>query len=353
MARTLVREIRDTRKNYLINGDMRISQRHNSFPSIGNNAYSLDRFVYTKSGAMAHTVSQGTDVPTFAQANYLFQNSLVMTLTTPDTSITGAEGTQIEQRVEGYNWANIAQRSFTLSFWVKATLAGTYCVAFRNSGPDRSYVAEYTINSSNTWEYKTVTVSASPSAGTWNYTTGVGLTVTWTLAAGPSIQTTPGTWQTGNFVATSNQVNGVNTGATSFLLTGVMLNEGTVAAPFSLFGEDFEGEVAACQRYFEKSYALTQPIAQSGTGHGGAAQFGAGTSTHRDSWVRYATRKRVAATARFFSPDTGAEGVVRNRSTNADVGIAAGEQGETGFNGSFSATAGQHYSYHWVGECEL
>ncbi len=238
-------------KNYIINGDMRIAQRGTSFPAIANAAYSLDRWIYQKSGAMVHTVSQGTDVPTLAQAGYLFINSLVLTLTTPDDSIAAAESCRIEQRIEGYNWANLAQKPFTISFWVKATLPGVYCVSVRNAGADRSFVAEYTINTSNTWEYKTVSIAASPVAGTWNYTNGVGLAVVFALAAGSDFQTTAGTWQTGNFFKTSNQVNGVATGATSLVITGVQVNEGVQALPFRLFGGDIQKELGACQRYYE------------------------------------------------------------------------------------------------------
>lgn len=237
--------------NYIINGDMFIAQRRTTFAAISHGAFCVDRFFVSKVGAMVHTASQDTDVPTLAQAGYLFQKSLRLNLTTPDTSIAAGDVMEHIQRVEGFNWNNLAQKPFTLSFWVKATLTGIYCVSFRNSIADRSYVAEYTINTTNTWEYKTITVPPSPSAGTWDYINGTGLQVGWTLAAGSTFQTTAGSWQTGNFNATANQVNGVNTGATDFRLTGVMLNRGVVAAPFKLFAEGYDGELAACQRYFE------------------------------------------------------------------------------------------------------
>lgn len=238
-------------KNYLMNGDMNIAQRGNSFPAIANGTYSLDRWVYYKVGAMVHTLTQDTDVPTLAQAGYLFPASLRLNLTTPDTSIAAGDIVVYSQTIEGYNFYKIAQKPMTLSFWVKATTAGIYCASFTNSGADRSYVAEYTVNSSNTWEYKSIVVPASPSGGTWNYNNGAGLTVRFALAAGTTYQTTAGSWQTGNFAATSNQVNGVNTGATDFRITGVMLNEGPVAAPFSLFAKGYTAEHIACQRYYE------------------------------------------------------------------------------------------------------
>jgi hypothetical protein len=244
-------------KNYLINGDMRISQRGLTFSAIASSAYSLDRWQYISTSTAVHTITQDSDTPSVAQANYLFQASLRANLTTPKTSVAAGDLIDIRQQIEGYNWANIAQKQFTFSFWVKATLPGIYCVAFRNGGADRSYVAEYTINGASTWEYKTITVSASPSAGTWNYTNGSGLLVVWTLAAGTTFQSVAGSWQTGQFYATANQVNGVNTGSTDFRVTGAMLNEGATAAPFQLFSlNSLQGELAACQRYYEAASVI-------------------------------------------------------------------------------------------------
>ena len=165
------------RKNCIINGAMRVAQRGTSFAAVVANAYTLDRWFYNKSGLMVHTITQDTDVPTVAQAGVLFTNSMRLNLTTADTAIAAGEAAHFSQVIEGYNFQRIAQRAFTASFWVKATTAGVYSIAFRNSGVDRSYVSNFTISASATWEYKTIAVSASPSAGTWNYTTGAGFFV--------------------------------------------------------------------------------------------------------------------------------------------------------------------------------
>lgn len=239
--------------NLLINAEMRIAVRGTSFAAAADGTYTLDRWRYLKAGTGVHTVSQDTDVPTFAQAGYLFQNSLRLNLTTPDTTIAAGDVYSIQQRCEGFNFTKYAQKPFTLSFWVKATLPSggprTYCVNFLNQGDDRAFVGEYTINATNTWEYKTITVPASPSAGTWNYTNLSGLKLSWVLASGTTFNTTAGAWQTGNFYGTSNQVNGVDTGYTDFRITGVMINEGTIAHPFRIHTDSHESEVVTCQRY--------------------------------------------------------------------------------------------------------
>jgi hypothetical protein len=362
MARTLVKTIEDTRRNYFINGDMRLAQRNTSFSAIANGAYSLDRWVYQKSGAMVHTLSQGTDTPTFAQAEHGFRNSLVATLTTPDTSIGAAESCRIEQRIEGYNYQFLAQKTFTVSFWVKATLAGVYCVAARNSGADRSCVQEYTINATNTWEYKTITFPATPTTGTWNYTNGNGLTLAWVLAAGSDFQTTAGAWQTGNFFKTSNQVNGVNTGATSWLMTGVMINEGDSAAPFSLFGGDFQGEVKAAQRYYEKSFTIdfVPGTASDCPGNSWARNIAAASTRVfiGDANTVFKVEKRNSSnTFRIFNQrgDYAENKIsVYNGDTNQSVSLANASANQNGFAGYLDALASDTvWGFHWTVDSEI
>jgi hypothetical protein len=240
------------RKNAIINGDFNVWQRGNTFVSVADGAYTADRFGYSNNTAATHTMSRSTDVPTVAQAGRLFNYSLLVDCTNLDSSISAPDLCGIYQIIEGYNFLPLAQKIFTLSFWVKATKTGTYCVAFKNNGTgsvsDRSYVAEYTVSVSDTWEYKTITVSASPSAGTWNYTNGRGLIVAWALAASSTYQTTANAWNTGNFNATANQVNACDSTANDFRLCGVQLELGSTATDFEY--RSFQDEIQLCQRYY-------------------------------------------------------------------------------------------------------
>jgi hypothetical protein len=232
-------------RNRIINGDMRIAQRGTSFVSPAANTYNLDRFLWGQGGTMAVTITQSTDVP-----NDTFQNSLKVDVTTADTSIASNDYSHILQKIEGYNVRDLIGQTFTLSFWVKSPKTGVHCVSFRNSFNDRSYVSEYTVITANTWEYKTITVIGGLiTAGTWNWTNGTGLDLCFTLVSGTTFQTTAGSWQVGNFIATSNQVNVMDNVANDFFLTGVQLEVGTVATPFER--RPYGTELALCQRYFE------------------------------------------------------------------------------------------------------
>lgn len=235
--------------NKIINGNFRVPQRGTSFAAIANNAYSLDRWKYGKSGTMVHTVSQSSDVPTdrngFSQAAF----SLLIDCTTADAAIAAGDFAIKFQRIEGYNFKSLVGQRAPLLFWVKATKIGIYCAAFRNSGADRSFVVEYEVEKTNAWELKSITIPFDFSGGTWNYTNGVGLDVIFTLAAGTTFQTAPNAWQAGNFFATANQVNACDSTDNNFLIALVDLKEGPESYGFE--HRSIEEELASCKRFFE------------------------------------------------------------------------------------------------------
>jgi hypothetical protein len=238
-------------KNKIINGKMDIAQRGTSFPAVVAAQYTLDRWRFSSNATSAViTVSQQSDVPSSNE----FQNSLRLAVTFADATITSADQVNIQQRIEGYNVRDLIGRTFTLSFEVRSSKTGTHCVYLQNDAQDRSYVAEYTVSAANTWEKKSVTISGGLiTAGTWNWTTGTGLIVGWTLAAGSSLQTTAGAWQTGTSLATSAQVNCLDTIGNIFAITGVQLEVGSVATPFE--HRPYGTELALAQRYFQRLVA--------------------------------------------------------------------------------------------------
>ena len=242
--------------NLIINGDFRVAQRGTSFAAAANNIYTLDRWSYRKSGDMVHTISQDTDVPTLAQAGITTQYSMKVDCTTVDSSITATDFTVIRHHVEGYNIAPYVGRNLTLSFQVKATKTGIYCITLFNSGADRRFTTEYTVSTTNTWEKKTVTIPMNYSGGTWDYTNGAGLKIWFMLACGSDYQTsTTNVWQTSSTaLVTSNQVNACDSTDNNFWLANVKLEPGSVATKYE--PRRFEQEARLCQRYFQKSYEI-------------------------------------------------------------------------------------------------
>ena len=232
--------------NLFIDGDHSSWQENWQFVAIANGTYFNDLWKYEKSGAMVHTVSRDMDVPTVLQSGHKSNYSILVDCTTVDASIAAGDYCFVEYPIEGFDFLQIAQRSFTVGNLFKATKAGVYCVAFINSAQDRTYVAEVTL-AADTWEYKIITVPASPSAGTWDYTNGIGLRVRICLAAGTTFHTAANVWGTSNF-ATANQVNACDNVANNFRIAQSMLVPGGNAIPY--VGRSIQRELAMLNRYY-------------------------------------------------------------------------------------------------------
>jgi hypothetical protein len=154
----------------------------------------------------------------------------------------------------------------TLSFWVKSPKTGVHSIALKNSAQDRSYVAEYTISSADTWERQSISI-AGDTSGTWLKTNGVGLQVVIALMAGTDFTKAAGSWGTGNNYASDNQVNCVDNTSNNFYFTGVQLEIGSSDTPFEF--EPYQTTLQNCQRYYTKrasANALLYGSSVTGTG---------------------------------------------------------------------------------------
>jgi hypothetical protein len=232
-------------RNKIINGKMIIAQQGNTFVAVAPGTFTIDRWQSAGTNSAAVTVERSTDVP----PNNEFIRSLKNTFVTGDASIATSESYMTQQNVEGLEARDLIGNDFTISFWVKASVVGTYCVSLRNNGNDRSYIAEYSVTSVNTWEFKSITISGGLiTAGTWDWGNSVGMRVSFVQAAGASHQTTPNAWQTGMFFGTSNQVNCLATNGNSFAITGVQIERGKKGTPFE--HRPTHLEYFLCQRYF-------------------------------------------------------------------------------------------------------
>ena len=183
-------------RNRIINGAMMIDQRNNGASVTVNSSaytYPVDRFAgFGESTDGVFTLQQSSTAPAG------FTNSLVATVTTADASIGSTQRYFIRQSIEGYNVADLGfgasgASTFTISFWVRSSLTGTFGGSLMNENFDRAYPFTYTISSANTWEQKTVTV-AGDTTGTWAKTNGTGLVVIWSIGAGSSRIGTAGSW---------------------------------------------------------------------------------------------------------------------------------------------------------------
>lgn len=191
-------------KNRIINGDMRIWQRGTSFSS----GYTADRFMIA--GGSSITISQSSDVPTS------FKNSI---------SITGGSYVGIQQRIESLNCYDLSGQSVTISFWAKQSTGVQIQLALYYAGSSDNFSSVTQIgstqnfNATSTWAQYSVTFTSLPS-GVLN-----GLQLLF----------------------------GANTSSsTTFYITGVQLEEGSVATPFE--NRPYGLELSLCQRYYFTTY---------------------------------------------------------------------------------------------------
>ncbi len=237
-------------RNLVLNGAMAISQRASSTSGItsGDTYPSVDRFMLRVNSAGTWTHSQSTDAPSG------FSSSLKMDCTTADASLAADDNVQIQYRFEGQDlqqldFGSSDAKSLTLSFWVRATKTGTNIVELYQDDGNDHICKSYTINSSNTWEYKTIAFSGNTLASIANDNTR-GLIVQFFLAAGSNFQsgTLASSWAgyvQGNEAV--GQVNHADSTSNEWYITGVQLEVGDQATPFEhrSYGE----ELALCQRY--------------------------------------------------------------------------------------------------------
>lgn len=227
---------------------MQIWQRGTSYTSPTYLTYTSDRWFVA--GSATTSLSRSTDVPTG------YQYSL---------STTGTTSQAIGQRIESVNTQDLVGQSVTISFWLKQTTgAGAGAVGVSIYFP--TVVDNYTtitqigsttnLTTTSSWAQYSVTFTSMP-AGVAN-----GLEM-FALSTSSS--------------------------STTFLITGVQLEVGSVATPFER--RQYGQELLLCQRYYEQL---------SSTG-GFNAIGGAGVFTTTAQFRPYVTYQTKRASPTFTS----------------------------------------------------
>ena len=256
------------RKNLIMNGDFQVSQRATSASSISADTYhTVDRWRFVANSSGTFTLSKESDAPPG------FSNSLKYLCTTADDSPyylvcrQGFEGQNLQQL--GYGTSSA--KHITFSFWVKSNVTGTYSLSLvRADSQPRNNTLFYTINSSGTWEYKTLTFNPDTSFA-FDNDNQLSLEVDWWLGASSTYN--GGSSTNGNWINLTNSTRAgsaqIGTAINNYWqIAGVQLEVGKNATEFEhrSYGE----ELALCQRYFytldngATAYRWFHPIATSG-----------------------------------------------------------------------------------------
>jgi hypothetical protein len=262
----MVPDVALSNRNLIIGGAMNVAQRATQVTGVTTSGYrTCDRFSFDMSALGTWTVDQSTDSPN------VFSNSFKLTCTTADASPAAGDYALLYYSIEAQNLQHLGfgtadAKSLTLSFWVKSNKTGSASAELiQDDNSNKLFSNSYTINSADTWEYKTISIPAD-TAGIINNDNGAGLNLGIWLNSGSSY--TGGshatTWAALN--QTNRNVSNLAVGGAVndyFAITGVQLEVGDVATPFE--HESFGQTLAKCQRYY---YRLTANANYSGWADG-------------------------------------------------------------------------------------
>jgi hypothetical protein len=225
-------------KNKIINGDMYINQRN--FTSATAAAYGFDRWRYEFSSG-TNTYSAQTFTPgTAPVVGYEGKNYAQMAIS--GQSATSAYNI-LGQRIEDVR--TFANQTVTFSFWAKAS-SGTPSIGleitqvFGSGGSPSAFVSTPlgSITTSTSWVRYSKTVAVPSISGK---TIGTDANSSYIEA---------NLWlSAGSDHATRASSIGINN--STFQIWGVQVEEGLTASEFQTATGTIQGELAACQRYFE------------------------------------------------------------------------------------------------------
>ena len=295
--------------NFIINSEMAIAQRSVTAVTAATNYPSVDRFKAWEDTDGAFTVEQSTTAPVG------FAYSFKAQVTTADGTMGAAQYSSLSQQIEGQNLQSLlygtsSAKTITLSFHVRSSKTGSYSITFykgaRSGTSSYLFSKSYTIDSANTWEKKTITITPDSqikaSAGAIANDNGIGIYLFWNLSGGTNQDdATDNAWSSNtSHYHTSSQVNWMDSTSNDFYLTGVQLEIGEKATDFEYIN-DFGKELAQCQRYFCRTYTY-------GVATGTATVLGAVVTQAEASTVysgsgtwRYPVEMRAAPTIIAYS----------------------------------------------------
>ena len=246
-------EVFEAGSNLIINGAMQIWQRGTSTDTISNGGYLCDRWRINHSGTDGNVdVDRSTDVP----AGKGFGFSQKISMDASESSLDAGDQIRVIQRIEGQNLQSLKKgtssaESVTISFYVKSSVAATYTVNIRDEDNDRDNSKTYTIDSANTWEFKSITFTGD-TTGALDNDNGRSFDLNFWIDAGTSFTSGTfynGTWGAGDNTKKVSATTGwlVST-SPEWYITGVQMEVGEQATPFQ--SRSFGDELRRCQRYY-------------------------------------------------------------------------------------------------------
>ena len=309
---------------------MAVAQRGTSTTGItGGGYHTIDRMKVDLSDNGTWTHTQDTDVPTGEG----FANSWKLDCTTADTSVASGtfhlarylfEGQDLQLLKKGTSNAE----KVTISFWIKATVTGTYIAELFDTDNSRQISQSYTVSSSNTWERKVLSF-AGDTSGTLNNDNGSSFAINLWLGAGSDFSggTLNTSWASStNANRAVGQVNSGSSTSNNVYFTGLQMEVGeydsTTIPAFQ--HESYSDNLQRCKRYCQSTFSQGTAIG-SATAVGIIVTCATGTGIGRTSTGhQFPVSFRAPPTIVIHNQTGGTTGSGRNGDTGGLIAMSAG-----------------------------
>jgi len=343
-------------RNFVINGGMNVAQRATSAAVTTSSGYfTVDRFRTTATSDTAGRLTQSqatiTDSPGFA-------NAIKLDCTTADTSIAAGEILVLATRFEGQNLQSLAKgtssaKAVTVSFYAKGT-AKKYMCELTDQDNTRSIRQQFTVSSS--WQRFSI-VFPGDTTGAFDDDNALSSILGFWLHAGSTYSGGSYTANTWASTVTNTRASGIDSFFSStdneLFITGIQMEIGDVATAFE--HRSFGDELAACQRYYQKSYI-------DGVAVGTVTQVGCNMDpvpTSGNTWRythNFTSHMRATPTYTFYVPDTGTSGFGGFEGagdTNKEAILVAFSSNKSGVYYSTSMDQTGFFMWHYELNAEL
>jgi len=211
-------------KNKIINGDFGVWQRGTTFTNQATNAYTVDRWAVTSSNSTIDVTQSSFTPGTAPVAGY--ESSFYATVAAEATDT----DPRFQQKIE--NVRTFAGQTITVSFYAKSTVTTDAIELIR---------VQQQFGSGGSTVVNTLTAAFTLTSSWARYSATVAV---------PSIS--------GKTIGTNNYLNicfdlKAST-AQTLDIWGVQVEAGSTASPFQTASGSVQGELALCQRYYQRQY---------------------------------------------------------------------------------------------------
>ncbi len=260
------------RRNIIVNGDFRVSQRGTSSTSVGYQT--CDRWYLAFGGTDEAPTQAKVDVSSgtspYAEG---FRNAYKITNGNQSSGAGASDYISFLTSLEAQDLANSGwdytnpSSHITISFWAKSSVAKTFCVQlYTADGTPQAYNHHYAL-AANTWK-KVIHTFPGYANVQFDNDANKGIEIQWNMYTGTTYTqgSTVDQWVTynGNTSTPDETSDWYTTNDATFEITGVQLEVGSQATPFEhrTLGE----EIRLCQRYYQPYIQYAEYVA-GGTGN--------------------------------------------------------------------------------------